>query len=131
MSGTKRFFVDRRLCMGCRTCELQCAVNRGSTSKNLIAALREEILPRNRVYVHSDNGEPVTLHCRQCEDAPCLSVCSTGALQLDYETGVKFIDGEKCINYAAYAIADLITDADRSEENIIPGAFDPLSLIHI
>ena len=26
---------------------------------------------------------------------------------------------------AAYAIADLITDADRSEENIIPGAFDP------
>ena len=25
---------------------------------------------------------------------------------------------------AAYAIADLITDADRSEENIIPGAFD-------
>ena len=43
---------------------------------------------------------------------------------------------------AAYAIADLITDADRSEENIIPGAFDPrvaeavaaavaLSLIHI
>ena len=26
---------------------------------------------------------------------------------------------------AAYAIADLITDEDRSEENIIPGAFDP------
>ena len=26
---------------------------------------------------------------------------------------------------AAYAIADLITDDDRSEENIIPGAFDP------
>lgn len=26
---------------------------------------------------------------------------------------------------AAYAIADLITDADRSEENIIPGALDP------
>ena len=25
----------------------------------------------------------------------------------------------------AYAIADLITDEDRSEENIIPGAFDP------
>ena len=25
----------------------------------------------------------------------------------------------------AYAIAELITDADRSEENIIPGAFDP------
>ncbi len=26
---------------------------------------------------------------------------------------------------AAYAIADLITDDDRSEENILPGAFDP------
>ncbi|MGE4354563.1 MAG: 4Fe-4S dicluster domain-containing protein [Oscillospiraceae bacterium] len=98
MTEIKRFFVDRRLCMGCKTCELRCAVERGSITKNLVTAVRETVLPRSRVYVHSDSGEPVTLHCRQCDEAPCVSVCSTGALQIDPETGVKFIDADKCIN---------------------------------
>ena len=98
MSEVKRLFVDRRLCMGCKTCELRCAVERGSITKNLVTAVGEEILPRGRVYVHSDNGEPITVHCRQCDDAPCASVCSTGALQIDPETGVKFINADKCIS---------------------------------
>lgn len=98
MENMKRFYVDRRLCMGCKTCELRCAVERGSVTKNLATAVREEILPRARVHVHSDGGEPFTVHCRQCDDAPCLRICSTGALQMDPETGVKFIDSEKCIN---------------------------------
>ena len=98
MSEVKRFYVDRGKCLGCKTCELRCAVMRSSVSKNLARAVREEILPRNRVYVHSDGCESVTVHCRQCEDAPCASVCSTGALRTDPETGVKYIDADKCIN---------------------------------
>lgn len=98
MSEVKRFFVDRSKCLGCKTCELRCAVMRNSVSKNLAKAVREDVLPRGRVYVHSDGGEPVTVHCRQCDDAPCLSVCSTGALKMDPETGVKYIDADKCIN---------------------------------
>ncbi len=98
MAEVKRFFVDRRKCMGCKTCELRCAVMRNSVSKNLVQAVREEVLPRNRVYVQSDGGEPVTVHCRQCDDAPCAAVCSTGALRIDPETGVKYIDADKCIN---------------------------------
>jgi len=95
--AAKQFFVDRRLCMGCKTCQLRCAVERGSVSKNLAAAVREEILPRPRVYVHSEGGEPVTIHCRQCEDAPCVEICSTGALCVDEETGVRYIQSERCI----------------------------------
>ncbi len=98
MIEAKRFFVDRRKCMGCRTCELTCAVMRNSVSKNLVQAVHEEILPRNRVYVQSDGNDPVTVHCRQCDDAPCAAVCSTGALKTDPETGVKYIDADKCIN---------------------------------
>ncbi len=97
MDQIKRFYVDRRLCLGCKTCELRCAVERSSVSKNLAQAVQEEILPRPRVYVHSDGNEAVTVHCRQCEDAPCLRICSTGALSMDPETGVKYIDGDKCI----------------------------------
>ena len=67
-------------------------------TKNLVTAVRETVRPRPRVFVQSDEGQPVTVHCRQCDDAPCLRICSTGALQMDPETGVKFIDSEKCIN---------------------------------
>ncbi len=98
MPDTKRFFVDRGLCMGCKTCELRCAVERGSASKNLTAAVRETPKARPRVYVHFDAGEPVTVHCRQCDDAPCVSACSTGAMKLDEETGCSYIDPDKCIS---------------------------------
>ena len=98
MSEVRRFFVDRRKCLGCKTCELRCAVARGSVGKELVAAVRENPLPRSRVYVQSDGETPAVLHCRQCEDAPCLSACSTGALKVDPETGVKYIDADRCIN---------------------------------
>ena len=58
MSEVRRFFVDRRKCLGCKTCELRCAVERGSVSKALAAAVRETVLPRSRVYVQSDGGVP-------------------------------------------------------------------------
>lgn len=98
MEQTKRFYVDRALCMGCKTCELRCAVERGSVTKNLVAAVRELPKPRPRVYVECDGFEPVTVHCRQCEDAPCVRACSTGAVQLDAETGCTYIDPDKCIS---------------------------------
>ena len=50
----------------------------------------------------------------------CFPACSRGALSVR----ARDINNEMKLA-AAYAIADLITDADRSEENIIPGAFDP------
>ncbi len=89
--------MDRNLCLGCKTCELRCAVERGSVGKNLTEAVREDPKPRPRVYVHSDEDRPVTVHCRQCEDAPCVSACSTGAVQLDKDTGCTYIIPEKCL----------------------------------
>ena len=98
MDGTKRFYVDRTLCMGCKTCEISCAVNRNSESKRLNEAIRELTKPRPRVYVECDGEQPVTVHCRQCEDAPCARTCSTGALQIDEQTGCTFIDPDRCIS---------------------------------
>lgn len=98
MEETKRFYVDRSLCMGCKTCELRCAVERGSVGKTLRDAVNQSPRPRPRVYVESDGTEPVTVHCRQCEDAPCLRACSTGAVRLDPETGCTSIAPEKCIS---------------------------------
>lgn len=92
----KRIFVDQSKCLGCKTCELRCAVERNSVSKNLTEAVHEVILPRSRVYVEWDGVRPLAIQCRHCEDASCLEICSTGAMQRDAETGSVFIDVNKC-----------------------------------
>lgn len=95
---SKRIFVDQGRCLGCKTCELRCAVERGSLSKSLTEAVQEQILPRPRVYVEWDGESPAPIQCRHCEDAPCMEICSTGALQRDEESGCVFVDGSKCIS---------------------------------
>ena len=41
--------VDR--CMGCKTCELYCAAERGSDGKTLLKAVQETPVPQARVRV--------------------------------------------------------------------------------
>ena len=94
----KRLFVDVSLCMGCKTCELRCAVERSSISKKLTEAVHEEIVPRPRVYVQWQDGVSIPVQCRHCTDAPCLEICSTGALRRDEASGCTYIDGDKCIS---------------------------------
>lgn len=93
----RRLFVDQSKCLGCKTCELRCAVERNSVSKVLTEAVHENILPRPRVYVEWDGKNPAPIQCRHCEDAPCLEICSTGALQRDEETGCVFVNPEQCL----------------------------------
>lgn len=89
--------ADAERCMACRTCELSCAVGRASISKNLIEAAREAPQPRPRVQVRGGESWQIALHCRHCTSAPCLEICSTGALQRDGESGVVFLQEDRCI----------------------------------
>lgn len=93
----KRIFVDQSKCLGCKTCELSCAVGRSSVSKVLVQAVHETILPRPRVYVEWDGQNPAPIQCRHCEDAPCLEICSTGAMGRDEATGCVNVDSNRCI----------------------------------
>ena len=45
----KRIWVDREKCLGCKSCELQCAIERDSVSKTLLGAVQEAPLPIARV----------------------------------------------------------------------------------
>ena len=96
MSQPKEIFVNLKRCVGCHSCELACAVAH-STSQSLYAALGEHPQPKKRIYVEwvvPDKKVPIV--CRQCEDAPCLHACISGAISRTAE-GVVLTDEDKCI----------------------------------
>lgn len=97
-------FVDVKKCLACKSCELHCAVEH-SKSKNLCKAIYECPTPEGRVKVESEGGFNVPLQCRQCEDAPCITVCPSKAIErLDPEQPV-LINHERCIGCKLCIIA--------------------------
>jgi Fe-S-cluster-containing hydrogenase component 2 len=70
--------VDPERCVGCHTCELACAVAHTRSGTLFGAVLGgEPLTPRNRVIQVA--AVKLSTQCRQCEDAPCVKVCPTGA----------------------------------------------------
>jgi len=86
--------VDR--CLGCRSCELACAVEH-SASRDLYEAIHETPGPRARVRVSQGATFAIPLQCRQCADAPCVAICPTSALHRADEDSPVFIDHARCI----------------------------------
>ena len=79
MKNQPRIFVYPERCMGCHNCELACAVAHNQ-SKSLAAAIYEEPKAQKRIFVEAGYEARAPIHCRQCEDAPCVRVCPSGAL---------------------------------------------------
>ncbi len=102
MKGAIVVKVDR--CLGCKTCELACAVEH-SQSKNLEEAILESPSPTSRVSVEQGEGFAVPLQCRQCEDAPCIAVCPTHALHRTDRDNPVIIDHDLCVGCHACVLA--------------------------
>lgn len=92
----RKIMVDLRKCLGCNSCQMACAVAH-SLSKDLLGALNESPRPRNRVRLKNSYRQPFPLRCEQCDDAPCIDACKTGAMARDPETGSVQIDERKCV----------------------------------
>jgi len=83
-------------CLGCRSCEVACAVAH-SESKDLRGAVRQSPRPQRRVSVESAGRGGLPIQCRHCEDAPCVTVCPTGALARETDLGPVLVTAERCI----------------------------------
>lgn len=94
MKGIIVVKVDR--CLGCKSCELACAVEH-SQSKTLPEAMHERPRPCPRVSVCKGARFAVPLQCQQCSQAPCVAACPTQALHRADDDGPVVIDHELCI----------------------------------
>jgi carbon-monoxide dehydrogenase iron sulfur subunit len=101
----KTVFVNPERCVGCKQCEIACAVEH-SQSKSLYQAILEKPKPQSRIHVvpglYLSTSFPNK--CRHCDPAPCISVCPTGALSRDAELDIVVVDGYKCIACAMCAM---------------------------
>jgi carbon-monoxide dehydrogenase iron sulfur subunit len=98
-------FVNPERCIGCRQCEIACAIEH-SVTKDPALCLSEVPLPRTRVHV--EPGPVLSLSfpnkCRHCDPAPCLQVCPTGAITRDGALDLVLIEAKRCIGCAMCAI---------------------------
>lgn len=92
----RMIYVEPGRCLACKSCEMACAVAH-SESKELFSALQEEPMPQSRVQVEGIEGYSVPLQCRHCEDAPCIKVCPTGAINRLSPLSPVLLNSEKCI----------------------------------
>ncbi|MBO8182118.1 MAG: 4Fe-4S binding protein [Archaeoglobus sp.] len=117
-------YPDIDLCLGCKTCEIACAIEH-SDGKDLFSAVLQKTKPyMDVVYV----GIPVPMNCRHCDNAPCLEVCPTNAISRD--DGPVIIDTSKCIGcrscvivcpYGAIRLERVAFKCDQCNERLANG----------
>ncbi|MCD6427351.1 MAG: 4Fe-4S dicluster domain-containing protein [Caldisericaceae bacterium] len=99
----KTVLVRPERCIGCRHCEVACAIEH-SQSKDLFGMLEEVPISKPRIHVEVGiNFLTFPNRCRHCDPAPCMQVCPTDAIYRDEETGSVLVNYEKCIHCEACA----------------------------
>jgi carbon-monoxide dehydrogenase iron sulfur subunit len=96
----KAVVVDLKKCLACRGCELACA-QAHSGFDSLLEAILEDASLVPRVHVVAVEGGAVPVQCQHCEDAPCATVCPSGALYFDEADGTVHAVPAKCIGCKA------------------------------
>ena len=109
--------IDLDICVGCHACVINCKEwNTGGYGAPLSdqqpygaepsgAWLNRihtfEVAPKDGAEVIGEAGEARVVHfpksCLHCEDAPCVTVCPTGASYKREADGIVLVDEERCI----------------------------------
>jgi len=84
---------DAEKCIGCRTCEIACAVAHSESKIYTAGAANGVFIPRLFVMVTDEVSAPV--QCHHCVDAPCRNVCQMSAISR--ENGRTVVDITRCV----------------------------------
>jgi carbon-monoxide dehydrogenase iron sulfur subunit len=85
-------YADPGKCLGCKSCELACGLEHAGADLFTAVLKGCPVRPRNHVVEAAGIRTPV--QCRQCEEAPCVLVCPSGAISR--EEGMIYLDSKKC-----------------------------------
>jgi len=94
--------VDVKKCYACLTCVVECAYARLGLPKHTPLS---QVLSAACVSVEAAGDLAVPLRCMQCEDAPCMTVCPTGALYRRSLDEPVLIDRNLCIGCKSCMLA--------------------------
>ena len=102
--------IDLDICVGCHACAVNCKEwNTSGHSAPLTDLLTQGAEPSgvwfNRIHtfeaVDEETGASRTVHfpksCLHCDDAPCVTVCPTGASYKREEDGIVLVNADTCI----------------------------------
>ena len=93
----KRIYAREEYCMDCRLCEIHCIVKHAKPKNDTrtYRAARHNMHPCLRI--ESSGSVSFAVHCRHCEDAPCIEACIAGAMTREPQTGAVICDQAKCV----------------------------------
>jgi len=92
----RRVYVKEEVCIGCHLCEVYCQLQHAQSTDLVKAFKRQSPPPLPRLRVDEKGVVSFSVRCQQCDEAPCVQACLTGALTRD-ATGVIVVDEERCI----------------------------------
>ena len=97
-----RFVIaEPNKCIGCRTCEVACALAHPLGDGTVQSLSPANFKPRLRLVKDLKTTAPV--QCRQCENAPCVNACPTKALV--YRAGTVQLVKSRCIGCQTCVLA--------------------------
>jgi carbon-monoxide dehydrogenase iron sulfur subunit len=77
------------LCTGCRSCEMVCSLSHEGVSCSAFSRIQIKKWPEIAVCM------PIV--CQHCQDAPCMTICPTGARKRIAKTGAVITDAKWCV----------------------------------
>jgi len=67
--------------------------------KDLLKAFLEEYpRPISRILIEENGSLSFARNCRHCSEPECIEACSNNALYKDEDTGIVYIDEERCMS---------------------------------
>lgn len=92
----KNLFYKVDKCLGCKSCEIACALAHSAVN-DVLKLIKEEArsLPRKKIYFSQGKNFPVS--CRHCEDPKCVTACMAAALQYNKGKGLVLHDESRCV----------------------------------
>lgn len=107
-------------CIGCKACEISCAVAHLGTSVATAGSTETSFSPRLNLI----RAEIVTMpiQCRQCDDSPCANVCPVGAIV--HKDNKVVVKAESCVGCKTCMVAcpfgamDMVPKYQNGEEQM-------------